>query len=123
MENTKKYPIKIVANKTGLSMHVIRIWEKRYNAVIPERTETNRRLYSTEDILKLQLLSKAIEAGHTISSIANFSISDLKSLVENEGEIEQKINGETNYIDTDSLNSPCSVWGMCYYSRNRCCMV
>ena len=103
MENTKKYPIKIVANKTGLSMHVIRIWEKRYNAVTPERTETNRRLYSTEDILKLQLLSKAIEVGHTISSIANFSLSDLKSLVEDERGTEQHINGETDFIDTSEF--------------------
>jgi len=84
MENTKKYPIKIVANKTGLSMHVIRVWEKRYNAVVPERTETNRRLYSAEDILKLQLLSKSIKSGHTISSIANLSLSELKTMIEEE---------------------------------------
>jgi len=82
MENINKYPIKIVANKTGLSMHVIRIWEKRYSAVTPVRTETNRRLYSTEDILKLQLLNKAINIGHSIGNIANLNLSELKSLVE-----------------------------------------
>ena len=94
MENTKKYPIKIVANKTGLSMHVIRVWEKRYNAVTPERTETNRRLYSTEDILKLQLLSKSIESGHTIGSIAQLNLSELRGLVEEDEGMEQNINGE-----------------------------
>ena len=40
--------IKVVARRTGLSAHVIRIWEKRYGAVEPERTVTNRRLYSDE---------------------------------------------------------------------------
>ena len=84
METEKKYPIKIVANKTGLSMHVIRAWEKRYNALIPKRTETNRRLYSTEDVLKLQLLRKSIEHGHNIGAIAGFSLNELKNLVEEE---------------------------------------
>ena len=41
-----QHPIKVVARRTGLSAHVIRIWEKRYGAVEPERTDTNRRLYS-----------------------------------------------------------------------------
>ena len=86
METLKKYPIKIVANKTGLSMHVIRAWEKRYNAVTPERTDTNRRLYSTEDILKLQLLCKSIEEGHNIGAIAGLSLNELKNLVEEENE-------------------------------------
>ena len=43
-----KYPIKVVSQMTGLSVHVIRAWEKRYNVVEPERTDTNRRLYSEE---------------------------------------------------------------------------
>lgn len=107
MENAKKYPIKIVSNKTGLSMHVIRVWEKRYNAVTPERTETNRRLYSTEDILKLQLLNKAIDSGHNIGSIANLGLSELKNLVEEENGITNNaghnIDEETNYIDTSEI--------------------
>ncbi|MBC8095217.1 MAG: MerR family transcriptional regulator, partial [Akkermansiaceae bacterium] len=34
--------IKAVARRTGLTLHVIRIWEKRYAAVQPSRTDTNR---------------------------------------------------------------------------------
>ncbi|MGB5288347.1 MAG: MerR family transcriptional regulator [Ignavibacteriaceae bacterium] len=41
-----KYPIKVVSQMTGLSVHVIRAWEKRYNVVEPDRSDTNRRLYS-----------------------------------------------------------------------------
>ena len=40
------HSIQSVARRTGLTPHVIRIWEKRYAAVQPSRTETNRRLYS-----------------------------------------------------------------------------
>ena len=46
MENSITYPIKVVSHLTGLSIHVIRAWEKRYNVVVPKRTDTNRRLYS-----------------------------------------------------------------------------
>jgi DNA-binding transcriptional MerR regulator/methylmalonyl-CoA mutase cobalamin-binding subunit len=81
MEN-QKYPIKIVADRTGLSMHVIRAWEKRYGVVKPSRTETNRRLYSSQDILKLQLLKHAVKAGHQIGSIANLEVESLKELIE-----------------------------------------
>ena len=54
MEKMYKYPIKVVSQMTGLSVFVIRAWEKRHNVVIPSRTETNRRLYTEDDIEKLK---------------------------------------------------------------------
>lgn len=83
MEKTYKYPIKVVSQMTGLSVFVIRAWEKRYDAVTPSRTDTNRRLYSEEDIEKLKLLNKAVQKGHNIGGIANLSIEDLRSVLEN----------------------------------------
>jgi len=44
--NEAQHPIQLVARLTGLSAHVIRIWEQRYRAVEPQRTATKRRLYS-----------------------------------------------------------------------------
>lgn len=81
MKNSIKYPIKAVSNLTGLSIYVIRAWEKRYNAVVPERTETNRRLYSQEDVEKLKLLHLASENGHSIGTIAHYNIDELKKIV------------------------------------------
>ena len=49
MENKNSYPIKVVSNLTGLSIHVIRAWEKRYNVVVPQRSETNRRIYFNKE--------------------------------------------------------------------------
>ena len=66
MEKLYKYPIKVVSQMTGLSAFVIRAWEKRYSVVIPSRTETNRRLYSENDIEKLRLLNEAVQGGHNI---------------------------------------------------------
>lgn len=73
--------MKSVTRRTGLSPHVIRVWEKRYGAVIPQRTATNRRLYSDEDIDRLCLLSQAIQAGDSIGQIARLSLEQLTDLV------------------------------------------
>ena len=59
---------------TGLSPHLIRIWEKRYSAVAPERTDTNRRLYSDAEIERLNLLRLATRAGHSIGNIAKLPL-------------------------------------------------
>jgi DNA-binding transcriptional MerR regulator/methylmalonyl-CoA mutase cobalamin-binding subunit len=76
-----RYPIKVVAKRTGLTPHVIRVWERRYQAVTPLRTETNRRLYSEEDIEHLRLLRQATLAGHGIGRIAAHSSEKLRELL------------------------------------------
>ena len=86
MANSYKYPIKVVSQMTGLSVHVIRAWEKRYNVVEPDRTDTNRRLYSEVDIEKLKLLNDALHLGHNIGGIANLSLSELKNLLSKESQ-------------------------------------
>jgi len=72
--------IKVVTKRTGLSAHVIRIWEKRYGAVTPERTGTNRRLYSDEQIERLSLLREVTQSGHSIGHIAKLPMEKLREL-------------------------------------------
>jgi DNA-binding transcriptional MerR regulator/methylmalonyl-CoA mutase cobalamin-binding subunit len=72
--------IKVVARRTGLSAHVIRIWEKRYGAVEPERTGTNRRLYSDEQIERLSLLREVTQGGHSISHVAKLTTDKLREI-------------------------------------------
>ena len=81
MESTPGHSIKVVVRRTGLSAHVIRVWEKRYQAVTPARSATNRRLYSDEDIARLQWLQQAVQAGHSIGRIAHLSTPELMKLV------------------------------------------
>lgn len=98
MPNNYRYPIKVVSQITGLSVHVIRVWEKRYNVVEPDRTDTNRRLYSEEDIEKLKLLNEALQQGHNIGGIAGLSISELKNLLSREKRSsKENMNGATSY--------------------------
>ena len=105
MNSEYKYPIKVVSQMTGLSVHVIRAWEKRYNVVEPDRTDTNRRLYSEEDIEKLRLLNDASHLGHNIGSLASLSLSELKNLLAKEKsnipeiKTELKSLGSANKVD------------------------
>jgi len=74
------HSIKAVSRRTGLSAHVIRIWEKRYAAVEPVRTDTNRRLYSEEQIERLSLLHDLTRAGHSIGLVARLETDELRKL-------------------------------------------
>jgi len=76
-----KHGIKAVSKRTGLSPHVIRIWEKRYGAVQPSRTDTNRRLYSDEEVERLDLLHQATQAGHNISQAVQLTTDKLRELL------------------------------------------
>lgn len=75
------HPIQVVARRTGLSADVIRAWERRYAAVEPHRTDTNRRLYTNRDVERLLLMSRAIASGRRIGDVANLSVDKLRGLV------------------------------------------
>ena len=101
MEIAYKYPIKVVSQMTGLSVHVIRAWEKRYNVVEPDRTDTNRRLYSEREIEKLKLLNDAVHQGHNIGGIANLSVEELKALLKKDNTDHSKFTGTIVKSETD----------------------
>src|ERR1700732_4214213 len=79
---TMNYPIQVVVRETGLTAHVLRVWEKRYAAVVPERTATQRRTYSDADVHRLKLLRSATLLGHPIGSVAKLSDVELETLVQ-----------------------------------------
>src|SRR5690348_3173135 len=78
---TPQYSIKAAARMTGISVHLLRMWEKRYRAVSPSRTGTNRRLYTDADIERLTLLRMATSQGHSIGNIAGLPVRQLQKLI------------------------------------------
>lgn len=74
------YSIRAAAEKSGLSAHTIRAWERRYGVLSPHRTETNRRVYDEADLARLVLLRRAVAAGHSIGHVAALSNEDLLRL-------------------------------------------
>jgi DNA-binding transcriptional MerR regulator/methylmalonyl-CoA mutase cobalamin-binding subunit len=73
--------IRVVSRATGLSMETLRAWERRYGFPLPERREgSNRRLYSSADVAKLQLIQEAIKQGYRIGDIVGKTDAELTSL-------------------------------------------
>ncbi|MFP4557706.1 MAG: MerR family transcriptional regulator [Bacteroidales bacterium] len=75
------YSIKELSLFCGIKAHTIRVWEKRYNLFSPERTQTNIRRYSDDD-LKLALNIKLLQSmGYKISHISKMPKKDVVRIV------------------------------------------
>jgi len=79
----------VVSTRTGLSKDVIRIWERRYQAISPQRTETGRRLYADTDITRLLKLKMAMARGWRIGEIAQLSDSELEEMLAADSALEK----------------------------------
>ncbi len=73
----KTFSIKDLENLSGVKAHTIRIWEKRYGLLAPERTKTNIRLYSLSSLQKLLNIALLNENGVKISKIAKIPESEI----------------------------------------------
>jgi MerR family transcriptional regulator, light-induced transcriptional regulator len=76
-----KYSIKELEKLSGIKAHTIRIWEKRYSVIDPQRTATNIRFYSDDDLKKIINISLLNNSGIKISTIASLSNDDLSRKV------------------------------------------
>ena len=90
MDSKNFYTIRYVSQRTGLTPHVIRAWEKRYRAVVPRRSPKNRRLYSEDDVQRLQLLKKLTDIGHTISQVAQLDSTEVLDLAQRENSVDTR---------------------------------
>ena len=87
-----EYKIKDLENLTGIKSHTIRIWEKRYNILEPNRTETKIRTYSDDELTHLLTVSMLNRNGIKISKIAKLSQQDMNKLL-----WDIKVNKEPEY--------------------------
>jgi len=82
MNNIKKsFSIRDLENLSGIKAHTIRIWEKRYELLSPERTSTNIRTYSLASLQKLLNITLLYNNGYKISKIAKLQETDIPLLV------------------------------------------
>jgi len=78
MNNVKQsFSIRDLENLSGIKSHTIRIWEKRYNLLSPERTDTNIRTYDLSNLQKLLNVTLLYNNGLKISKIAKIPESDI----------------------------------------------
>lgn len=78
MNNIKKhFSIRDLENLSGIKAHTIRIWEKRYELLSPERTSTNIRTYSLASLQKLLNITLLYNNGYKISKIADLKETEI----------------------------------------------
>ncbi|MCF8334091.1 MAG: MerR family transcriptional regulator [Bacteroidales bacterium] len=75
------YTIKDLERLSGVKAHTIRIWEKRYGIITPNRTDTNIRRYDDEDLKSILNIAILRDNGYKISEIASFNNKELSEHV------------------------------------------
>lgn len=68
-----QYSIRDIEKLTGVKAHTLRIWEQRYEFVVPHRTDTNIRYYDDEQLKLLINVSVLLKNGRKISHVAKMN--------------------------------------------------
>jgi MerR family transcriptional regulator, light-induced transcriptional regulator len=100
-----QYNIHIASQLSGVAAATIRAWEKRYNALNPNRADNGHRLYSDSDIEKLTMLQMLTQAGHTISKIARLDLDGLQGLIKTLSPHEAPYSNHQEDLDTQRMLS------------------
>ena len=77
---TPRFRIGAVSKTTGIPVTTLRIWETRYGAFSPVKTEGKQRLFEELDVSKALLLKQLTNEGHAISAIANLELAQLRRM-------------------------------------------
>ena len=75
------FSIKDLENFSGIKAHTIRIWEKRYRILEPDRTDSNIRTYSEAELKKILNVAYLNRNGLKISKIAKLNEDELTQQV------------------------------------------
>lgn len=78
-----QYSIKDVENLTGVKAHTLRIWEQRYQSVLPHRTDTNIRFYDDEQLRFLINVALLLKHGKKVSKIFKLTGDQMRSEIIN----------------------------------------
>jgi MerR family transcriptional regulator, light-induced transcriptional regulator len=86
------FTIKDLENLSGIKAHTIRIWEQRYNFLKPNRTNTNIRYYTSEELKTILNVSLLNKYGFKVSHINKLTDSEVqeKILSLNQAEAQQE---------------------------------
>ena len=74
--------IRVVSNRTGIAADTLRMWERRYGFPLPARRPGGSRVYSEDDVARLHLVARAVNAGFRPSEVVSLPSADLAKLVD-----------------------------------------
>jgi len=80
-EGVNVFSIRDLENFSGIKAHTIRIWEKRYQVLEPDRTDSNIRTYNESELKKILNVAYLNRNGLKISKIAKLSEDELTQKV------------------------------------------
>lgn len=78
------YSISDLEQLSGISVHNIRIWERRYNALQPSRTNGNTRFYDDEQLKRLLNITGLYYSGHKISKACSMNKEEMEEFLQKE---------------------------------------
>ena len=79
------FSISQLAQFSGIKPHTIRIWEQRYDALKPSRSEGNTRYYDGSQLRRLLNIVSLMDHGLKVSQLCSMSDENLFLLIQNSG--------------------------------------
>lgn len=76
------FSISQLQDYSGIKAHTIRIWEQRYNALKPFRSEGNTRYYDGSQLRRLLNIVSLMNSDYKISELCKMSDNDLNNLLD-----------------------------------------
>jgi DNA-binding transcriptional MerR regulator len=70
----------VAARMAGLPVETLRVWERRYGLSDAGRSPHGQRLYSAEQVRRLNLIKRVVDLGHAIGTVAQLSEEQLRDL-------------------------------------------
>lgn len=105
MEHIKQnFSIKDLEHLSGIKAHTIRIWEKRYNILTPDRTDTNIRTYDIGNLQKILNITFLNEHGYKISRIAKLDNEEISKMVKSVAATASQENRAVNSFKIAMIN-------------------
>ncbi len=95
------YSVAQVQTLTGINAHTLRVWERRYSFLKPERTSTNIRYYSDKQLRNLLNISLLTRNGYRISRIDKMTEEEIGAAVT--AIVKNESNGSENLINRLTL--------------------
>lgn len=107
-EMNVRLPINAVERETGVSKELLRMWERRYHFPTPDRDDQGDRIYPLDQVAKLRLLRRLIDAGFRPGKIIGLDVSALETLLsaQNKSQLDVSPEMEKELIDVLQSKDP-----------------
>ena len=89
------YSISDLEQLSGVQVHTIRIWERRYNALEPMRSAGNTRMYNDDHLRRLLNIVSISQTGLKISQVCALSEKEMNDFLNKE--IEQTVSNDAHF--------------------------